>query len=73
MKQHRNGSILWITVFGLVFVISICFLLLVGFCFCILRRTMSLVSNQVGRIFVRGAERVGDVGMPCVEGMKMIN
>lgn len=56
MKQHRNGSILWITVLGL-FCYSCFFLLLVAVAFFILRRKpYSLFSNQVGRIVVRGAE-----------------
>jgi hypothetical protein len=63
MKQHRNGSILWITVLGLFLIFLFYFLfLLLLFCFCILRwKPYSLLSNQIGRIVVRSAELVGSV------------
>lgn len=43
------------------FVISICFLLLVVFYLAFCVGQCSLFSNQVGRIFVRGAESIGGV------------
>lgn len=61
MKQHRNGSILWITVLGLVCYFCLFSSCLFYFILHIAPDHVPCFLNQVGRIFVRGAERVGCV------------
>lgn len=73
MKQHRNGSILWITVLGL-FCYSICFLLvLVAFYFAFCAGPCSLFSNRSGGSSPAAQRELVVCSTPCVEGLKMIN